>query len=163
MYPGLPRWAVSVMLVLLASACVRAECPPERATEVNIGAQRFAVEVAASSVERARGLSGRAGLDAGSGMLFVMPTTDLHGFWMPDMHFAIDIVWIAPDQRVLGHQTITPCGDAACPTHHPPKPVRYVLEVAAGAFRGEPGMHVEWRCHLPPDRARIRNPHHPVP
>ena len=151
MLERLVRGIASVMLALLAAACAGAECAPERATSVQIGAQNFRVEVAATPAQRARGLSGRAALGAGNGMWFVMPKPDLHGFWMRDMHFAIDLVWIDGERRVLGVETLTPCIDKDCPIHHPPKPVAYVLEVEAGGFRGEPGMAVKWRCRTPLD------------
>jgi uncharacterized protein len=151
MLERLSRWAASVMLALLATACAGAECVPERATSVEIGAQTFHVEVAATPAQRERGLSGRAALGAGHGMWFVMPKPDLHGFWMRDMHFAIDLLWIDAGRRVLGVETLKPCVDKDCPIRRPPKPVTYVLEVEAGAFRGEPGMRVEWRCQAPLD------------
>lgn len=73
MLESLSRWAASVLLVLLTTACADAECVPERATSVEIGAQNFRVEVAATPAQRERGLSGRAALGAKHGMWFVMP------------------------------------------------------------------------------------------
>ncbi len=63
-------------------------------------------------------------------MLFVFERTGHHVFWMKDMNFNIDIVWIADDQ-VVG---ISPAY-ASNPRqlHTPPQPVRYVLEVNANS------------------------------
>jgi len=44
--------------------------------------------------ERSQGLSGRKGLPGGKGMLFVFPYPERVFFWMKDMHFPIDIVFI---------------------------------------------------------------------
>jgi uncharacterized membrane protein (UPF0127 family) len=104
------------------------------------------VEVAASPANRERGLSGRPGLPADAGMLFIFPSPGLHGFWMKDMSFAIDLVWIGPDRRVLGTASMAPCGPHACPIHYPPAPAAYVLEVSAGRFAGQPGDQVAWTC-----------------
>lgn len=139
------RWA-SLLPALLIAAHVGAACPPEQATRARIGVQTFKLEVAATPEQRARGLSGRTALGAGNGMWFVMPEPDLHGFWMRDMHFPIDLAWIDPDRRVIGHVTLQPCADRHCPIHRPPRPAAYVLEVAAGAFRGAPGAQVLLHC-----------------
>lgn len=121
-------------------------CPAHAATQVQVGRQTFAVEVAADEPTRARGLSGRRNLPAGQGMWFVFPAPGRHAFWMPDMAFAIDLVWIGPDRRVLGADRLFPCTPGDCPMHQPPAPVAYVLEVNAGAFNGKTGDRVAWTC-----------------
>jgi uncharacterized membrane protein (UPF0127 family) len=127
---------------------VRADdrCPVLSATHVQVGTQRFRVEVTASGAARERGLSGRASLPADAGMWFVLPAPGLHGFWMKDMAFPIDLVWLSPDRVVLGAERLTPCGPNACPIHYPPAPATYVLEVNAGRFAGRPGDRADWTC-----------------
>ncbi|MGD0073990.1 MAG: DUF192 domain-containing protein [Candidatus Binataceae bacterium] len=60
------------------------------------------LEQAATSRERSRGLLGRRGLEPGAGMLFVAgrltPFLWMHMFFM---RFAIDIVFLGRDGRVL--------------------------------------------------------------
>ena len=56
-----------------------------------------AVELADSPWKRMRGLLGRAGLDEGTGMRFE-PTSSLH---MMFMRFAIDVVYVDRDERVV--------------------------------------------------------------
>jgi uncharacterized membrane protein (UPF0127 family) len=138
--------------VLLAVLCwpigtlAGTPCPAESASLVQVGSQRFDVDVAGSVPARERGLSGRASLPADAGMWFVMPAPGLHGFWMKDMGFPIDLVWIGPDRVVLGAERLSPCGANACPIHYPPAPVAYVLEVNAGRFAGKPGDRADWLC-----------------
>jgi len=134
------------LLVAASQAQAAAPCPAHTASQVRVADQVFRVEVADDEAERARGLSGRESLPAGSGMWFVFPEPGQHAFWMRDMAFAIDLVWIGPDRRVLGALGLTPCGPRDCPLHHPPAPVAFVLEVNAGAFAGKPGDRVEWTC-----------------
>jgi hypothetical protein len=89
------------------------------------------VEIAATSAQRARGLSGRLQLPPNQGMLFVFPAADYHAFWMKDMHFPLDIIWIDDEQRIVD---IAP--DLSPDTYprlfRPRQPARYVLEVQAG-------------------------------
>lgn len=64
--------------------------------------QTFTIEVADKDKTRMQGLSGRADLAPDHGMLFVFAQPAKLVFWMPDMHFSIDIIWIDADQHVLG-------------------------------------------------------------
>lgn len=43
---------------------------------------------------RELGLSGRSGLPENSAMLFVFDKPDIYSFWMKDMKFPIDIIWL---------------------------------------------------------------------
>lgn len=51
-------------------------------------------ELARSLVEKGRGLSGRRGLAADQGMLFVYDQPQPIGIWMKDMLFPLDILWV---------------------------------------------------------------------
>ncbi len=68
---------------------------------VTINNHVFAVEVAENDVTRAQGLSGRATLGEGKGMYFVFPTATVQSFWMKEMHFPLDMIWIN-DNQVVG-------------------------------------------------------------
>src|SRR3972149_7220741 len=58
------------------------------------------VEVARTEAEKVRGLSGREGLAADRGMLFVYETPVRPMIWMREMRFPLDILWIR-DGRVV--------------------------------------------------------------
>lgn len=62
---------------------------------------KLSVEIADTPSARMQGLSGRTGLDEGEGMLFVFDQPGRYGFWMKDMTFPIDIVWISQDGYVV--------------------------------------------------------------
>jgi hypothetical protein len=68
--------------------------PALRGTHVTIGSAVFSAEVASTTVEQARGLSGRAGLGQDEGMLFLFSSPGVKNFWMKDMNFPIDMIWI---------------------------------------------------------------------
>ena len=90
------------------------------------------VEVAASPAAWVRGLSFREGLDKNKGMLFVYPDHQVRIFWMKDMKFPLDIIWVK-DNRIIGIEKNVPIPTSEdIPTVSSPEPVNYVLEVNAG-------------------------------
>ncbi len=125
-------------------------CAPALARQIEVGAQTFHIDIAANMRERERGLSGRESLAAEKGMWFVFPSPGKHGFWMRDMSFPIDLIWVSPGRKVLGSMTLQPCTAMPCPIHLPPGPVSYVLEVNAGEFTGKAGDPVRWTCEPQP-------------
>ena len=69
--------------------------PPLAAEPLAIAGAIFNVEVASTSVEETRGLSYRASLGENDGMLFIFSSGTVQNFWMKDMHFPLDIIWIS--------------------------------------------------------------------
>ncbi|OGI72922.1 hypothetical protein A3D42_01605 [Candidatus Nomurabacteria bacterium RIFCSPHIGHO2_02_FULL_41_18] len=70
-------------------------------TYVGVAGQNIKVELARTPEVQARGLSGRESLKENEGMLFVFDNLGRHGFWMKDMNFPIDIIWISEDKKVV--------------------------------------------------------------
>lgn len=68
---------------------------------VLIGGKKIRVDIADTVVTRTQGLSGRTSLAETDGMLFVFENADRYGFWMKDMNFAIDIIWIDPEKNIV--------------------------------------------------------------
>ncbi len=103
----------------------------KRPATVKIDDSVLKVEIADEPAEYQRGLSGRDSLPPDEGMLFVFESPAQPGFWMKDMAFPIDIIWIGADHKIIA---ITPSlgVDSYPATFHPPEPVVYVLEVNAG-------------------------------
>lgn len=89
------------------------------------------VELVTTPSEREKGLSGRDSLATGEGMLFVFEQPSIHCFWMKDMKFNIDIVWMDQDGDVV--HVVESAEPASYPRSFcPDKPASYVLEVNAG-------------------------------
>ena len=104
--------------------------PVEKEALVRIGNTEISLEIVSSPSERQLGLSGRASLPRGKGMLFVFENPDFYGFWMKGMLFPIDIVWINEDLEIVGVlKDISP--NTFPQTFYPPSEVSYVLEVPA--------------------------------
>lgn len=102
---------------------------PER--ELTLMGTVLMVAVADTPQERERGLSGTAGLSNGEGMLFIFEHDGQHSFWMKDMRYAIDIIWLSQEKRVV-HIEKSVLPDTFPQAFTPPTPARYVLEVPAG-------------------------------
>ncbi|MBU2103489.1 DUF192 domain-containing protein [Patescibacteria group bacterium] len=91
----------------------------------------FTYEVVDTDALRQQGLSGRESIPQNYGMLFVFPAKDLHGFWMKDMQFAIDMIWINEEGIIVGiEREATP--ESFPQSFFPSEPVPYVLETVPG-------------------------------
>ena len=75
----------------------RAPNPSLKTGQVKIGNNVFTVELATTTIQQARGLSFRTSLTTGTGMLFTF-SPGVQNFWMKDMNFPIDMIWIAGDK-----------------------------------------------------------------
>ncbi len=99
---------------------------------VVVGKKVFTVDIAADFDHWRQGLSDRPSLKEGSGMLFVFPDKQVRWFWMKNMHFPLDIIWIKDDQVVHISRNLPPEGEKPKNTYSSLLPVNYVLEINAG-------------------------------
>ena len=91
------------------------------------------VEVADTIKKRSLGLGNRAYLKKGWGMLFVFDKRKPHRFWMKDMHFPLDIIWLDNHRIVHIIHNAQPVNSKIKPkVMTSPVPVNFVLEIAAG-------------------------------
>ena len=90
------------------------------------------LEIARTPAQQVQGLSGRAQLDWGQGMLFVYDGYVQPGFWMKDMNFSLDIIWIRDLAVVDISKNLPPEGETPQNHYFPSVPVNLVLEVPAG-------------------------------
>jgi uncharacterized protein len=77
------------------------ENPPLPTEKLTIDNAVFDVEIASTMLEQSRGLSNRPSLGVNDGMLFVFGSPGVQTFWMKDMNFALDMIWIS-DGKVVG-------------------------------------------------------------
>lgn len=90
-------------------------------------------ELAVTDEERAQGLMFREKINEDQAMLFVFEEEDVHSFWMKNMHFAIDILWLDSQRRIVHiENSVPPCTKDPCPSYMPSAPAAFVLEVQAG-------------------------------
>lgn len=100
---------------------------------VYIDSTEIPVEVVRDEATRQKGLSGRPSLDEKSGMLFVFDKPAVYTFWMPDMNFPIDIIWINDGKVIDISANVSNDFDPNNPRFYAPsQPAQYVLEVNAG-------------------------------
>lgn len=64
-------------------------------------AKSYRLLVADTPKEQSRGLSDRAMLAQNEGMLFTGSEKQLRCFWMKDMRFSIDMIWLDADKRIV--------------------------------------------------------------
>lgn len=91
--------------------------------------------IAKSDAEKQKGLSGRNDLAKDTGMLFIFDKKDKYGFWMRDMKFPIDIIWINDDKIVDFVENAPAASNGQSPAnliiYRPGAEANYVLEVNA--------------------------------
>jgi uncharacterized membrane protein (UPF0127 family) len=123
-------------LLLLAVSCVNQTNPAKNYynTPVFVSGKKIQVEVADTDFKRVQGLSGRKKLKNDQGMLFVFETPGIYSFWMQDMKFDLDLIWVK-DKKIIGITANVPhplSSNINLPLYSPPEPIDAVLEVNAG-------------------------------
>ena len=126
--------ALSLLTPLLIAPAIvpAAELQPlEIATKS--GVQVFAVEMATTPEEQAKGLMFRRNLPEGQGMLFDFHQEQPASFWMKNTYIPLDMIFIRADGRILRiAENTVPLSEALVTSGGP---VRAVLEVNAGTAR----------------------------
>lgn len=113
------------------------QIPEEKKNIVKAGNAEIEVEIAKTQEERKIGLSKYNDLPEGRGMLFVFDEKDVKpSFWMKDVKFPIDIVWI-DDGKIVEITEKVPVlassvPDYKIPRYTPKQTIDYVLEITAG-------------------------------
>lgn len=74
--------------------------PENKDKIVSINKHELRVEIVNDAQERAKGLGERESLCDSCGMLFEFPEKEKYSFWMKDMNFPLDIIWISGDKIV---------------------------------------------------------------
>lgn len=103
--------------------------------KVMVNGVELIADVAATNEQRAQGLSVKDALAENEAMLFVFDTAQDHSFWMKNMKFPIDIIWLDSNRTVVHvEHNLQPCNfEVFCPTYKPDdNNALYVLETVAG-------------------------------
>ena len=86
-----------------------------------------------------KGLSGRASLPPDYGMIFLYEDKDIPEFWMKDVLFPLDIIWIDDGVIIDIHENVPPPNpntpDNQLELYSPKQPITMVLEVNAGVVK----------------------------
>lgn len=106
-------------------------------------------EVSNTDVLRKKGLSGHMPLTDQQGMVFVFSDHVRQYFWMHEMNFPVDIIWINSDHTIAGISPNLPIclPKAYCRDYSSQTPVKYALEInakLAKKWRLQTGDRVTW-------------------
>jgi uncharacterized membrane protein (UPF0127 family) len=117
----------------LTSKLVNSQSLPNKIS-ISINGVRLQADVALTADEQTRGLSIKNAIQSNEGMLFPYETPRILSFWMKDMKFPIDIIWLSADKRVVHiEENLQPCSPLLpCPSYAPDVPAQFVLETKAG-------------------------------
>jgi uncharacterized membrane protein (UPF0127 family) len=73
--------------------------------------------LARSQAQREEGLMTIRALGKNQGMLFIFESEGYYGFWMKNMRFALDIIWINAQKKVIEiSANVSPCTTSLCNT-----------------------------------------------
>ena len=104
---------------------------PTETKIVSVRDMKVKVDLALTLEEQGQGLSGRESLKEDEGMLFVFEKPGQYSFWMKDMNFPIDIIWIGENLKVVYiKENVLP--ESYPETYGPDRDAKYVLEVISG-------------------------------
>lgn len=99
-----------------------------------LGGVSLVLEVVDTPLLQAKGLSGHTPLEKNTGMLFVFDRDDRHAFWMKDMTFPIDIVWLDKNYAIV--DVWERADPASYPEARQPRSdARFVVELPANFFQ----------------------------
>lgn len=101
---------------------------------LKIGESTISVYVSDTEIKREQGLSGTQTLGALQGMLFIFDSQITPSFWMKDMNYPLDIIWINKDKKIVGvNENLDP--KTYPQTFSPASLILYALEVPAGFYK----------------------------
>jgi len=120
---------ITIAIALLASAIFFKFNHMEKKSVVKINGHVFQADVVSTTEQREKGLRGRDGLPTDGAMLFVFPQAGIYAFWMKDMRFDLDIIWIENGKIAYIARNVP---YSSLEVIHPPVLADKVLEINAG-------------------------------
>ena len=101
---------------------------------VTVNGLVLVTDISVTNEQRTKGLSEKDDLAENEAMLFVFGSEAKHTFWMKDMKFPIDIIWIDSDKTIVHiEHNLQPCASGVlCTTYKPTDDSLYVLETVGG-------------------------------
>jgi uncharacterized membrane protein (UPF0127 family) len=128
--------AAGIIIPVLAASIWMRDADERLATvHIETPNGELVVELADTPTSRSSGLAGRGALGS-DGVLLKWTEPARHPIWMKGMRFALDLLWIDADGRVVAALTdVPPCSADPCPLYEPSGSDRSVavLELPANA------------------------------
>lgn len=124
---------IAILLFIIISGLILMSKKNKNQGEVCFKGSCLNVELALTSQARERGLMFRENLDLDKGLLFVYEKEGEYSFWMKNVLFPLDIVWINENKEIVFiSENTPPCSEDSCPSIKPGKEAKYVLEINEG-------------------------------
>ncbi len=99
-----------------------------------IGNQKYVLDVADTPVALEKGLGGRSSMPSNKGMLFILASSSDNCFWMKDMKFPLDMVWLDNNGKVI-HTAADVKPDSYPNQYCSEGQPKYVVELNAGNIK----------------------------
>ncbi len=157
-----------VLILATAICCAATGCESLRgdpeAVTVEIGDERFTVEVANDDARRIQGLTGVTEISPSGGMIFIFPNNQVRSFWMADCLVDIDVMFLDPQGRVTAVHTMKvespPRADEPrssyerrLPGYSSSYPAQFAIELRAGTLQR---LGIEVNSKVPLDLTRLK-------
>lgn len=103
----------------------------------NIKTHEFQLLIARSETDRQIGLSKYNNLAADKAMVFIFEKPDYYRFWMKDMKFPIDLIFIKDNKitTIYENLPIPKSSKDSLPIYSPSQPIDKTLEINAGLVK----------------------------
>ena len=102
--------------------------------KITIEGLELSAEIPTTGELMGKGLAIKNELKENESMLFVFDEPSRHSFWMKEMKFPIDIIWLDSNGKVVHiEENLEPCPLVlVCPSYIPNADSQYVLETVSG-------------------------------
>ena len=146
-----PWFSCLVLFLVLLSSIAYIEIESVQAQQqdhnkralVSLGGVNVTASLSTTPDSQSKGLSIKDSLNENEGMLFIFESPQKYSFWMKDMKFPIDIIWINSTGKIVHiEKNLSPCYLLLpCPSYAPKNDSLYVLEVVSN-FTNKFGVSV---------------------
>ena len=125
-----------LILLIIAFFCLGCQVEKMEKKQACFDNDCYSVEIAKNTYQQAQGLMDREALGEKEGMLFVYDTEDNQQFWMKNMKFSLDIIWLNNSRKIIDFkENISPCEKNPCSTYQIDNKSQYVLELPADSIK----------------------------
>jgi uncharacterized membrane protein (UPF0127 family) len=138
---------LALLLLFAPAGCRHKQDSLLPVTSMQIGSERFDLEIAISAHDQAVGLMHRDSLDPDHGMIFISPKEQAQTFWNHDVHFPLDLVFLGADAHVVSLKHMDAYDEKVVASD---APAQYAIELNAGTV-ARLNVKVGDRLDLPGD------------
>lgn len=124
---------IGIAVLLLAAMAIWAWQNSVKSPTAKINNRTFKLYIAKSDKDKQVGLSKYKKIESTQGMVFAFPKASYYPFWMKEMKFPIDIIYINDGKIVTIYKNVPiPKNNLNPPVYNSTAPADTVLEVNAG-------------------------------